>query len=258
MFFKKDELGKIIDKFRQEASKDGEFFQVLKGLQNLYEHTVEEVMKPRVDVVMLSETDTLREMVEKFVEHRYSKYPVISEDGDKIIGVAHIKDLLLHLEDDIDKLTVRDIMREPFYIPHSMSCLRALKFLQQKRLSIGLVVDEYGNVIGIVTIEDLLEEIVGEIYEEHDKDEFRYEYLENGWIRMSAKLSLSEVEEILGIEFGETESSSIGGYVIEKLGRMPEKGEEFEIPPLKFIIEDVEPQRIITLLVRKADGNEIY
>ncbi len=253
MFFKKDELGRLLESFKHLADRDKEFHKVLKGLKRLYEHTAEEAMKPRVDIVMLSENDTLKDLVDKFVEHRYSKYPVISEDGDKIVGVAYIKDVFLHLDKDLSGIQVKNIMRKPFYIPHSMSCLKALKSLQKENLSVGLVVDEYGSVIGIVTIEDLVEEIVGEIYEEHDKAEFRYETLENGWVRVSAKLPLSEVEDILGIEFGETESTSIGGYVIENLGRIPERGEEFNINSLMFIAEDVQPQRIVTLLIKVRD-----
>jgi len=118
------------------------------------------------------------------------------------------------------------------------------------------VVDEFGNVIGIITLEDLLEEVVGEIYEEHDVEEFRYEILEDGWIRLSAKLPISEVEEILGLDLEEVESSTIGGYLIEKLGRIPEKGEEIDIPPLKFFVEEVEPQRIKTIRVKKV-GYEV-
>lgn len=252
MFFKKDELSNLLEYFRQKAKDDKEFYQMLKGVKRIYEHTAEDVMKPRVDLVMLHEDDTLKDMIEKFIEHRYSKYPVISKDGDKIVGVAYIKDVFLHM-DNLDGKLVGEIMKEPFYIPHSMNCLKALQSLQERRLSIGIVVDEYGSVIGIVTIEDILEEIVGEIYEEHDKTEFRYEVLEDGWIRASAKLPLSEVEEILGVSFEQTESSSIGGYVIEKLGRIPDKGEKFKIPPLEFVAEEVHPQRIITLLIKKSD-----
>ncbi len=255
MFFRRDEISKLLDEFREYAYDDQEFLQFLKGLKSLYQKSVEEVMKPMVDVVVVSEDDSLKEMVDRFVKYRYSKYPVMSYEGDKIVGIAHIKDVIIYL-DNIENLTVKEVSRKPIYLPHSMSCMKALRILQRNRMSMGLVVDEFGNVIGIITLEDLLEEVVGEIYEEHDVEEFRYEVLEDGWIRLSAKLSISEVEEILGVNLGEVESSSIGGYLIEKIGRIPEKGEEINIPPLKFLVEDVEPQRIKTIRVRKI-GYEV-
>jgi CBS domain containing-hemolysin-like protein len=256
MFFKKDEVSKILEDFKNYAYKDKEFLQFMKGLRSLYEKSIEEVMKPMVDVIVVSEDDSLEEMVERFVKYRYSKYPVISYEGDKIVGIAHIKDVIMYL-DRIKNLTVKEISRKPVYLPHSMSCMKALRILQKNRMSMGLVVDEFGNVIGIITIEDLLEEVAGEIYEEHDVEEFRYEVLEDGWVRLSAKLSVSEVEEILGVSLGEVESSTIGGYLIEKLGRIPEKGEEIDIPPLKFFVEEVEPQRVKTIRVKKV-GYEVY
>ncbi len=255
MFFRRDEVSKLLDEFREYAYNDKEFLQFLKGLKSLYQKSVEEVMKPMVDVVVVSEDDSLKEMVDRFVKYRYSKYPVMSYEGDKIVGIAHIKDVIIYL-DNIESLTVKEVSRKPIYLPHSMSCMKALRILQRNRMSMGLVVDEFGNVIGIITLEDLLEEVVGEIYEEHDVEEFRYEILEDGWVRLSAKLSISEVEEILGVNLGEVESSSIGGYLIEKIGRIPEKGEEINIPPLKFLVEDVEPQRIKTIRVRKI-GYEV-
>jgi Hemolysins and related proteins containing CBS domains len=131
MFFKKDEVSKILEDFKNYAYKDKEFLQFLKGLKSLYEKSVEEVMKPMVDVVVISEDDNLEDIMERFIKYRYSKYPVISYEGDKIVGIAHIKDVIMYL-DNIKKLTVKEISRNPVYLPHSMSCMKALRILQKK------------------------------------------------------------------------------------------------------------------------------
>jgi putative hemolysin len=111
MFFKKDEISKILEDFKNYAYKDKEFLQFMRGLRSLYEKSIEEVMKPMVDVIVVSEDNSLEEMVERFVKYRYSKYPVISYEGDKIVGIAHIKDVIMYL-DRIKNLTVKEISRK--------------------------------------------------------------------------------------------------------------------------------------------------
>ncbi len=253
MFFRKSELDELLDDLRKSAEKDGELLDLLKGVYRLSTKTTEEVMRPRVDVVMVSENDTLMDLVEKFKEHRYSKYPVLSAEGDKIVGVAHIKDVFFHLNEDLNAVPVSRIRRDALFVPGAQSCYRTLKSMQQESVSMGMVVDEYGSVIGIVTIEDLLEEIVGEIYEEHDLKEEKYEPLEDGSFLVNARISISELEELLGVDLGETESTSVAGLIIERLGGLPKGGEVVRVDGLEMEVKEVTPQRILSVIVRRAE-----
>ncbi len=263
MFFKRDEIDLIVEELKEKVQTQRDLrdlYDLLKGVKRLYEKTTEEVMKPRIDVVMISEDDTLQDLVDKFLEHKYSRYPVLSSSGDRIVGIAHVKDVFSHINEDLRTIKVRDILkgnekREPTFIPASQNCLRTLKELQSKKVAIGIVVDEYGNVIGIVTIEDLLEEIVGEIYEEHDREEEKYEKIDKGRYIFNASVPLAEVEEMLGIDFGDTESTSLGGFIIERMGSIPNVGESIRVGDYVLTVKEVSPQRILKVLVEKwGDG----
>ncbi len=254
MFFKRDELKDLLNDLKKHAERDKELLDLLKGVYRLSTKTTEEVMRPRVDVIMVSEDDTLMDLVEKFKEHRYSKYPVLSSEGDRIVGVAHIKDVFFHMNEDLSAVPVSRIRRDALFVPGAQSCYRTLKSMQQERVSMGMVVDEYGSVIGIVTIEDLLEEIVGEIYEEHDLKEEKYEPLEDGSFLVNARISISELEEILGVDLGETESTSVAGLIIEKFGGLPKEGDVVKVNGLEMEVKEVTPQRILSVVVRRVGG----
>lgn len=257
MFFKRNGLDELLNDLKKRAEKDEKVKDLLKGVHRLLSKTAEEVMRPRVDVVMVSEDDTLMDLVAKFREHSYSKYPVRSSgvsEGADIVGVAYMKDVLYHLDKDLNRMKVSEIMRKPFFVPATQSCYNALKEMQKRRVSIGIVVDEYGSPIGIVTIEDLVEEIVGEIYEEHDKPESLYEELPDGGYLVNAQMPISELESLLEVDFGETESTSVGGFMIEKLGSMPEEGEVLRVDDVEFKAVEVSPQRILKVMVRKMGG----
>lgn len=254
MFFRKSELDELLDELRKHAEKDEEVLALLKGVYRLSTKTTEEVMRPRVDVVMVSEDDTLMDLVEKFKEHRYSKYPVLSAEGDRIVGVAHIKDVFFHLNEDLNSVPVSRIRRDALFVPGAQSCYKTLKNMQKESVSMGMVVDEYGSVIGIVTIEDLLEEIVGEIYEEHDLKEEKYEPLGDGSYLVNARISISELEDLFGVDLGETESTSVAGLIIERLGGLPKGGEVVRVDGLEMEVKEVTPQRILSVVVRRTGG----
>ncbi|NPB04444.1 MAG: HlyC/CorC family transporter [Thermotogae bacterium] len=253
MFFKKDDNDKLLEDLKELLKENDKFADLLKGVKRSMEKNVEEVMRPRTEVIMVLEDDSLDDLVQKFVQHRYSKYPVLSERENKIVGIAHIKDVFFHLDKDLKDVLVKEIKKEALFIPATQNCIMALKDLQRRRTSMGIVVDEYGSEIGIVTIEDILEEIVGDIYEEHDRYEVHIVQIAKDppTYEVSAWLPLSELEERLSVDFGETESTSVGGFMIEKLGRMPEKGERITVENLEIVATEVSPQRVQKVLIRK-------
>ncbi len=183
----------------------------------------------------------------------FSKMPVIRDRVDHITGILHIKELLRHLGKS-DVKTVKDIALNPSFFPENKNVLETLQEFQKRRLSIGIVVDEFGSVLGLITLEDLLEEIVGEIWEEFDRMETLYEVQPDGSILFQTKIELEEASEVLGVPLDGGEVATLGGWIMAHLNRVPSEGETFEIQGLEFTVVEATPQRLKRVLVRRLPG----
>jgi len=212
--------------------------------------TIGEIMVPRVDMVTVPETATLEEALAVFRKTGFSKMPVIRDRVDHITGILHIKELVRNL-DKKDVKTVKDIALNPVFFPENKNVLETLQEFQRRRLSIGIVVDEFGSVLGLITLEDLLEEIVGEIWEEFDRMETLYEIQPDGSILFQTKIELEEASEILGIPLNGEDVATLGGWIMAHLNRVPAEGETFEIQGLEFTVIEATPQRLKRVLVRR-------
>ena len=173
---------------------------------------------------------------------------MIRERTDNVVGILYIKELLKHL-DELKNLKAQDLAKPAHYIPYSKKVLDTLKEMQTKRISIAIVVDEFGSVAGLVTLEDILEEIVGEIYEEFDKEEVLVKEIEDGVFIVNAKIDLHEASVKFGVELESEEVNTLGGFIIENLERVPEVGEKFTIGPIEVEVLDATQQRIKELKV---------
>jgi len=246
----KKKFFKHLEKLKKEKIIDQHSILWIKRVLNLKDKTLEEVMVPRIDVVTVSSEASLKEIIEIYKKHRYSKMPVIDNQTDDIIGILHIKELLLHL--DKPNLKAKEIVSPQVrYMPSNKTVLGALKDMQKEHISISIVVDEYGNVVGIVTMEDLLEEIVGEIMDELDKEEFLYKKISEDYYIFAGKIDLDTVEDLLGIKLESKEMHTLGGFLIEKFKKMPKPGEKLQIDSYEFIIKEATPLRILRVEVRK-------
>lgn len=242
-----DDLNHAIDitseKDTSEAEKD-----ILKGIVNFGNVSVKQIMRSRTDVMAVDVTMKLDELLSKVKEWSYSRLPVYEENFDKIVGVLYIKDLLPHL-DKKDTYNWQSIIRDPLFVPENKKIDDLLSEFQEKRVHMAIVVDEYGGSAGIATMEDILEEIFGEINDEFDDDELKYSKLDEFNFVFEGKTLLNDVfriTDINGDDFEEMreDADTIGGLVQEILGKMPEKGEEINYNGYVFIVESVDERRV--------------
>ncbi|HTP66932.1 MAG TPA: hemolysin family protein [Geobacteraceae bacterium] len=225
-------------------------------IENIFDFTqtsVREVMVPRTRMAAIDLEMTNREMLDFILENQYSRYPVFRGSIENIAGFIHGKDFLGRIVRDPD-FAVGSIVRPPFYVPEGKKVNDLLKEMQRKRIHMALVVDEYGGISGLATTEDLLEELVGEIEDEHDVGEPRpVQRLADGSMIVDALLTISDLEDLLGIELGEDlPYDTLAGLILHQLGRFPEKGEKVEVNGLILVCEEVKQTAIVKVrIIRK-------
>ena len=221
--------------------------KVIENMLDFSRTQVSQVMVPRNRMIALdkdSPKDTLMEIVR---ENMYTRYPVYQNERDNIVGFIHCKDLFLHHHIELPEFTLDEIVRPPLYVPENKRASDLLREMQQKRMQMALVVDEYGDIIGLVTTEDLLEELVGEIEDEHDVGELpRFERFPDGTLLVDGIVSLNDLEEIIDVKFEEgLPYDTLAGMILSELGRFPKKGEKIEWHDLVLVCEEITPTSIV-------------
>jgi putative hemolysin len=225
-----------------------------KVIENIldFSHTkVSEIMVPRLKMIALDMDLPRDELLKIIRENMYTRYPVYRKDRENIVGFIHSKDLFLHPGLDDPEFALEEIVRAPLYVPETKHANELLREMQRKRVQIAFVVDEYGCINGLVTTEDLLEELVGEIEDEHDAGEARRaERLADGSLMIDALMSLNDLEELLDVKFEEgLPYDTIAGLILAKLGRFPELGEQVEWKEFNLICEEVSATSIIKIRI---------
>jgi putative hemolysin len=226
--------------------------QMIKGIIELEETVVREVMTPRVDVVAVPETATLEDLLAVVTEHGYSRLPVYHETIDSVRGIVYARDLLAYLKRPEALATTRasELMTPPQYVPETLDILSLLRDMRVRKNHMAIVVDEFGGTAGIVTLEDVIEEITGEIYDETDLDEEQeIQRLNDGHYRILASAHLEEVAGELRIVFGEDgEYDTLAGYLISRFGYIPAPAESCDHDGYRFVVEEADERRIISVL----------
>ncbi len=249
-----EEIRMIVSASSQEGVLENDEKELLYNVFDLSDTMVRSVMTPRVDMIVTDSAAPLRKLLELNVDHGYSRVPVYQDTPDNIVGVAHTSDVLRHLE-ELDQMSIAELMRPTFYIPESMRINDLLKKMQEKKSHMAIVVDEFGGTTGLVTLEDALEEIVGEIYDEDDEEEAaQVEVLAEGLYLMDAALGVDEVESRLGIELDEDEENefdTLGGFVIHHFGDIPEVGASFMHEGWCFTVEEADQRRVVKVRVEQ-------
>jgi putative hemolysin len=220
---------------------------------------VREVMVPRPDIVAVEDDKALRDVQALVLTHGYSRVPVFHEELDEIVGICYAKDVLKALHQGKQDSPLAEIVRQAHYVPETKKIADLLREMQKEKFHIALVTDEYGSVSGLVTLEDLLEELVGEITDEYDMEEPELVEMEPGVVRASGKASIDDVNETLGVELPDQEWDTIGGFVLDLFGRIPDDGEQKDWQGLKFVAEEVHGRRIAKVLITRLpapDPNE--
>jgi putative hemolysin len=229
---------------------EGDERRLLQSIVDFGDTLVREVMTPRPDIVAVRAESTVGELRAVFHEQEYSRFPVYRENLDNIIGIIRVKDLLQLATDDA-RQPIAALVRPAAFVPEAKRVPELLKEFQRRQVQIAIVVDEYGGTAGLVTIEDLLEEIVGEIRDEDDVESEPIVDEGNGSFVFSAKVSFDDLRERLGLEVEPEGFETVGGYVLARLGRVPAVGETFEIDGLVAEVHEAERRRIHKVRFRK-------
>ncbi len=240
------EVRRLIDKASHADSMEEEEVHLLHSVFQFSETVVSEVMVPRPDMVYLHIDTTVDEAVQTAVEKGLSRLPVIAESIDDVVGFLYVKDLLKLFAEDRSVNSISSLLRPVRFVPEQKHTADMLTDMRRDKFHIAIVVDEYGGTAGLVTMEDLLEELVGEITDEYDADEQLVEYLGRGHWRVRGRLSLDELTELVGVEIDVEDANTVGGAVLALLGRIPEEGASVVDPDsgIKFTAVRVEGNRI--------------
>ncbi len=238
----KDNKDKNIEKLDYEAR------DMIKGIVELSETSVKEVMVPRIDVVFLSKDITAPEMFETIISSGHSKFPVYKETIDNVIGILYVKDLLKYQNDKKD-IKIDEILRKPYFIPESKRLDTLLREFRRKHVHIAVSVDEYGGVSGIVCLEDIIEEIVGDIQDEFDNEVEDILKLDDNSYLCDGRVDIEDLNEMLGIDIPEQDFDTLGGFIFDLFGKIPVKFEKVSFHGLDFIIQEIEGHKIKTIKI---------
>lgn len=229
---------------------------MLRSVLELADTSAREVMVPRPDMVTVAADAPFEAAVAVAIEHGVSRLPVLDPDDDElVVGVLYAKDLLARLARDPQPERWDDLLRPPTYVPETTPADELLRELQASRVHLALVADEHGALVGLITIEDILEEIVGEIVDEHDQEDPLVEPLDDGRLRIDARLGVDDLNELLGSQLPEEGWDTVGGLVFGTLGRVPSAGQTLELDGYVITVERVQGRRVAAVVVAPAvDG----
>jgi len=231
------------------SQKEGR--ELLQSIVDFTETLVREVMTPRPDIVAIQADATIGDLRALFREEQYSRMPVYRDDLDNILGVVFVKDLVALPPDADPRLTT--LMRAAFFVPESKRVSELLKEMQRRQFQLAIVVDEYGGTAGLVSVEDLLEEIVGEIRDEYDVESETVTDEGAGVFVFSGKVSVDEVRDRLNVEIEREGFETVGGFLLSQLGRMPYVGERVDVDSLSFEVLEVERRRVTKVRARRQE-----
>ena len=227
--------------------------QLINSIFDFRETVATEIMTPTVEMVSADVTIAAHELARLITEEGYTRIPIFSGNQDNIIGIIHAKDLLSICSMAPDQsLELKNVLNPPMIIAESKPITELLHDFQSKKNHMAIVTDEFGSVRGLVTLEDVIEEIVGEIDDEHDQEERELMVVDDQTIVVDAKIEIEEVEEHFSCSLPEGTYESVGGLIIECLGRVPENGDQVTVGPLTFKVLAADPRRVRTVRIRKG------
>ncbi|MFT4143309.1 MAG: hemolysin family protein [Mobilitalea sp.] len=253
-----NELRTILDYSHEEGVIESEERRMLTNVVDFGDSVAKDVMVPRIDMAFANVDYTYDDLVQLFSEEKYTRMPVYSETRDNVIGIVNLKDVFFYKGDPKD-FNILDIIREPYFTYEYKGTSELLIEMRRNSISLAIVLDEYGTTVGLITIEDLLEEIVGEIRDEYDDDEednikaiSEYEYIVDGYTK------LYEINEVLGLSLESDDYDSIAGHIINLLDHLPEKGETVTEDDIIFTVVSVDKNRVdkVHIVLPSSDKNE--
>jgi len=257
----RSELRGLVDYLERRTGIEPGERAMVRSVFELGDTIVREVMVPRTDMVFIESDQTVEQALSLALRSGFSRIPVVGENEDDVVGIAYLKDIVAwsneHPEADVIE-KVATVMRLALYVPDSKPVNELLRQMQAQRTHVAIVIDEYGGTAGLVTIEDILEEIVGEITDEYDNERPPVEWLSDGSARVTARLSVTELEELFGVRVDDEDVETVAGLLAHQLGRVPIAGSSATVQGLKLTAENLAGRRnkIVSVLVERVEDDE--
>ncbi len=229
---------------------------MIRSILKLEDTPAREIMVPRLDIVAVDTHTPLSQVIDLVIQRGFSRIPLYEENIDNIIGIIYAKDLLRFLNHNGDAIDLKKVAREAHFIPESKKISELLHEFQEKRVHLAIVVDEYGGVSGLVSLEDLLEEIVGDIQDEFDRGEPQIQKVSDTEAIMDAKVSIDQFSEMFSVQIEGDGFDTVGGFVLNQLGKIPSMGDELETQGIKISVLSTIGRRIKKVRVTKLPPQE--
>lgn len=247
-----EEVRNIVDIAREEGGIDKEEKELIHRIFRFDDIDVDEIKVPRTDMAMINVKNMLNDALVMIKKKHYSRIPVFEGNRDKIVGIFYYKDALQYIQQKRFDIPIEKLMRKPLFIPETKMIDETLKLFQRKNQQMAIIIDEHGGVSGLLTMEDILEEIVGEIRDETEKVEPEFRRLDKKVYRVLGKTDIGDVNKKLKTKFKvKDDYDTLSGYILYKLGRIPKANEEIKLEDVKITVNKVEQNRIIDVIVKK-------
>ncbi len=254
-----DEIGELSDIGKEKGALEEEEHEIIKSIVSFRNILTSEIMTPRVDIKAIQSDASFDHVVSAINETGHSRFPLYNEDLDAIVGILSAKDILPFIKNGKPRIDINlsEIVRKAMFVPKTKKINDLLREFQSKKTHIAIVVDEYGGTAGLITLEDIIEEVVGEIWDEYDKEEDMINKIDENRYLVLGKTPIDEINEAIGskVIIEETDFETIGGLVFKQAGTIPKEGYSFKINNFKFTVKEIHRKRINKVLIEKESEN---
>jgi CBS domain containing-hemolysin-like protein len=244
----------LVDAGHQEGILDAGQRDLIHRVFELADTHVSDIMTPRVDMISLPVTTALDDLRRQIIEQGYSRIPVCGTGPDDIIGILYARDLLGLMAEGKPPASLEPLLRKPYFVPEERSADQVLRDFQKRNMHVALVVDEYGGISGLVTMEDILEELFGDIYDERDTRERPFHRIDDRTLTISGAMSIDEFNNLIGTSIPSEDYGTVGGFVFHLFGRLPSRGDRVDFDGLSFLVRKVKGTRIHSVRVTQEEG----
>ena len=251
-----EEIQSIIDAGEEKGLIDQQSGEMIQSILEFRDTVVREVMIPRTEMIAIRNDANIEEILELTIKYGHTRMPVYADNVDNILGILNVKDLLKFWSKPITETEILTILRKPYYIPETKNTHHLLHELKEKKYHMAIVIDEYGGTSGLVTLEDLIEEIVGEIPDEHDAKKGSIVELSDGYTLIDGRVEIEVIEDYLGVKFQEGKFETLGGLILNLLRRIPVTGEVIHVDNLEMIIEAADERSVKKVKLKRFDGTQ--
>lgn len=245
------EIQDILEEGEEQGLISRQEGEMISSIFEFRDTLAKEIMTPRTDMICAPDTASITDIIQLITDKGFSRIPIYADNPDHIIGILHAKDILKFCNQCDVRLNAGEIIKQAYFISETQKIVDLLRKFQTEKIHMAIVTDEFGSVRGLITLEDILEEIVGEITDEYDKEERHIKVVNDSTLLCEAHIDLEEIEEHFGIELPEGDYESVGGLIIHALGRVPEPGVSIQVEGLTLTVESSTNRRINTVKIIK-------